>query len=361
MIIDTFTTAERTRGDYEPAVSLDIEVGKTNALITYTANANALENDDRLLYHRILEANHDAVLANPELDDMYEYFTADNCYEFEIWTVINSDTTDPTPYEYSFNWSGMEPGTDYIYYYMTINGNGVCSEFKTLNFTTLVNEGGANPAFTIEINPESIKANDYYVNQYGGSGTITPNEDVVSYLYAFIDETAVESYGTDADDEDELHLEMYSQLISQGIPATDIAYNEGYTFSKYDRVWLMAQGQGANGVESTLSYVEMTVDGTISEQVDVDISKFTSSSVAAKSSSSDVESALYNSRNIKRATTQSAFDKDILRAKSSIYHIEKQAQKQSKKVINGAELRAAGIPYYSMKEMTLKILGQEVK
>ncbi len=358
-IVSTFTTLERTKGDYEPAVSLDIEVGRTNALVTYTADADAREKDARLLYHRILAAESEEVLAHPDIDDMYDYLTSDDCYEFNVWTVINSDTTDDTPYEYSFNWSSMESGTEYIYYYMTINGEGVCSTLKAEHFTTLTNEGGANPALTITIDPESIRANENYPSLYGGSGSITPNDDVIEFKYAFIDETVIKSYWSDPDVLEELQLELYSQLISQGITSTEKAYNEGYTFSNKDRVWLMAQGQGANGVESPLSYVEMRSDGTVLEQVDVDISQFTSSSVAP----SNVKSAAYNATKVSRGFNGPQFDKNTLLAKSSVYHIEKRASKMTTKstTVNGAELRAAGIPYYSFKEMTLKTLRRGVE
>ncbi len=353
--VATFSTLPYTKGDYEPAMTIDLSsIGKTNVIVKYTADADCVEKDARMLYHRMYAANNEVLVENPTIDDMYNYLTDNGSLESDMWTIVSNDTADENPYEYYFNWSGLEADAEYVYYYMTINGKGEFSELKELRFKTLSNEGGNNPYITLEVNPEDVKINEANDSVYGAKGSITPNFDVTGYKYIFIDENTIESWiGSDYSTED-MQLQMYSQLISEGLPGVNATTLDNYyrTICK-DKLYLMAQGQGAAGIESPLSYIEIHSDGTVLDQVDVDLSKFSSPAKVIK----NLKSAPYTERTKDINKPAVKFDSDFIMKSSKTYQLDK----SSKREIDGEALRAAGIPYYSFKEMSRRILRHEIE
>ncbi len=352
--VATFKTLAYTRGDYEPAITLDLSnIGKTNINIKYIADPDCIANDDRMLFHRMYAANNEVLTENPTIDDMYEYLTANGSYESDMWTIVSNDSADVNPYEYTFNWSGLEADSEYVYYYMTLNGKGEFSELKEVRFSTLSNEGGANPYITLEVKPEDVKISEENSSVYGAKGSITPNFDVTAYKYIFIDENTLESWIGDDYTTEEMQLQMYTQLVAEGLPSVNPTTLENYyrTLTK-DKLYLMAQGQGAAGVESPLSYIEIHSDGTVLDQVDVDLSKFSS---PAKSSS-NIKSAPYTERRTGFHKPMPKFDSEFIVKSSKTYQYNQSSKREQKRELDGPALRAAGIPYYSFKEMSRRTL-----
>ena len=354
--VATFKTLPYVKSDYEPAVSIEAtSIGKSNIIMTYTVDEDCLENDDRMILHRMYAANNNVLTENPTLDDMYEHLTANNGYESDMWTVVSNDFEDEDPYKYSFNWSGLEADAEYVYYYMTLNGKGELSQLKELRVRTLSNEGGNNPYITIDVKPEDVKISEENSSVYGAKGFVSPNIDVTSYKYIFIDENTIESWiGTDYTVE-RMQLQMYSQLIAEGLESVNSAsISNYYDALTKDKLYLMAQGQGAPGVESPLSYVEIHSDGTVLDQVNVDISKLSS---PAKTNA-NIKSAPYTQRRTGFHKPKAKFDNEMLVKRSKTYQYNHSSKS---KEIDGEALRAAGVPYYSFKDMSRRILRHGVE
>lgn len=354
--VATFTTLSTSKGDFEPSINVSVSsISKTNAIIEYDVDKEAADaSGERLFYHRIILAEE---VENYTDDQYYDWLMASEAANANIWPLVNSETTDEDPYNYSFSWAGLEPNTSYIHFWTTENGQGEISKVGKLEFTTLSNDGGDNPAFTINVNPESITETAGSPTKFTASATVTPNNDVVSFLHVFVEESVLESWWYDPDDEEELGLGLYTLLSGEGVPSSDASTLTNTSLTKSGRVWIVAQGQGANGIESKLSYVCFDSDGNIGEQVDVDITPYITSSVAAKQS----PIAELSVDKVVSKTLVHYYGSQISGVKSPKVRIPAPMTEAGE--LDGVALRKMGVPYYSIKEYTLMTLlrGAEPK
>lgn len=358
VLSEPFTTLPRTFGNYEPSLTITADqsaISKTNVLVNYQVHDDAYANDERLFYHRFLSA--DDTIFEMSDDEIREWLLLDNGYEnANCWTLVSTDYEHEDKYSYHVNWAGLEPGTNYNYIYCTENGKGEISNLGMTTFTTVSNDGGDNPKFTISVDPESIVVDG---TTYSGEVTITPNADVVYYKALFIGETALKSYYYDPDDIEGtsgLNVGLYRLVNSEGLPyqgeTTTISSN---TFAVSDRTWVVAQGYGADAIQSKLSYVCFESDGTISEQYDYDLSpNWVSAATPAKSATTSPFPAVGR-------INSNYSDRSML---GSVGHGVVATQKPERRIseAEAAELRAKGIPFYTLRELTRKaILKEELK
>ncbi len=346
MIIADIHTLPRTLGDFEPALTISAEsISKTNILIKYSVHDDAYETDQRLFFHRFLDTADPIFDSNPSDDELREWLiaTEGGIFNANLWTLVSTDSEDEDEYNYFFNWAGMTPGTEYKYFYCTENGKGEISKLKYVDTTTINNDGGANPEFTIDIKAEDIVSTEG--GKYGAKGFITPHEDVVTYKYLFFGQKALESYRFDVNDPEELTEGLYILLESQGLQDIEPTACSSYAFAPSEKVWLAVQGQGANGVQSKLSYVGFNSDGVIDEQVDADITAYMS---APQKSFTSYMTLPYTSVEHRVNNDRSQLTPSVLKTPAQ----------SDRKITNeeAAELRRNGVPYYSLRELNKKIL-----
>ncbi|MFR9510579.1 MAG: hypothetical protein SNI51_02730 [Rikenellaceae bacterium] len=360
LVSDTFAFNPRVMGDFEPAITVTTDSGdisKTNILVKYQVHDDYYVDDQRIFFHRFLTGDDEIFTTYPTDDSLREWMLLDNAYESNMWTLVSSDSTDEDPMSYYFNWAGMSTGTTYKYLYCTENGIGEVSNLKIATFITLNNDGGDNPEFTVAIDPESIILGEDGV-EFAASGTVTPNTDVVEYKALFFEQSALESYYFDTTNEEELKYALYVMLEGEGMPYIEIANISITTFDASGKVWLAAQGTGANGIESMLSFVEFSADGTIGEQVDCDITPYKSAPyTTATNKTLNPESALFSS--VERIKGNYQNKTMLMLSDGSPASTKAAASTRRITDQEAAELRAKGIPFYTMRDLTMQGLLKE--
>ncbi len=348
---EAFHTLPRTLGNFEPSLTITADesaVSKTSILVNYQVHDDAEENDERVFFHRFISAD-DEIFELSE-DEIREWLLEDNGYtNANCWLVVSNDSEHEDKYNYHFNWAGMDPGTTYNYIYCTENGKGEISNLGVTSFTTLSNDGGENPELTISIDPESIAMVDEVARTFAVEGNVVANSDVIDYVSIFIEEATLLSYRFDTDDVDDLNYGLYQLVTAEGIPYYDSAEMSSNTLDADGRVWLVAQGNGADGAESKLSYVCFKSDGTVDTQVDVELSpSWVSAATATKSL------PFLAVERIKSCYS----DRSMLGAGIPVVSSVKREERRITES-ESAKLRAKGIPFYTLRELTHKAILKE--
>ncbi len=359
IISPAFKCLERTLGDFEPAITVTADAdgaSKTSVLVKYVVDADAYERDHRLFYHRFVNTKDSLFMTLTTDEEIRDWMLENNAIESNVWTTISNDSQDENPYEYYFNWAGMESGTSYKYLYFTERGDGQVSKLRTTEFTTLSNSGGDNPALTVTIDQESIEDTESLEHNYDtfyAKGEVKVNADVVSYTSLWVEEYALRSFQFDPDKEFDLHVGLYYCVSQQGLPSVDTSHPSAGALKKGERVWLVAQGQGANGVESLMSFVEINAEGQVLSQVDVDITDYVGAWDAPALKDPIVENfePFNNIRN--------NYQRPALNPTVKIQSAPAASMKRSINDQEAAELREKGVPFYTLSDIARKAISKE--
>lgn len=354
--VATFTTLERTKGDFDPSLKIEVEtVSKTNALLNYITDPNVIkETKERMLYHRLYVAEE---IGDYSDESLYSWLMGGDAANANIWTILDPDSSLDSPYSYSWNWAGLEPGTEYMYVWATENIYGEVSNVSTMRFTTLSNDGGDNPEFTITIDPEKITESAGFPTKFTAEAVVKPNADVVSFLHVFVEQYILEEQWFNINDPESLSQGLYSLLLANGIPSINQSSLYNNVLARGGKVWMVAQGQGADGVQSKMSYVCFDEDGNVDDQVDVDITKFIRTSAPKR----NVEAPVADINVVEKRTPVHYYGSKISGIKEPKVRIPVPYTDAGE--VDGEKLRGYGIPYYSIKEFTLRTMlrGAEPK
>ncbi len=292
MISGGFTSKNMSLGDYESPLELAFpSINKVSIIANYFIPDDKLAtaDDHRMFYHRIFEVGdsvYDPIFEKGD-DYLQEWITKyqpssyGECdfYNANVWSIRNNDTQLGTKYNHSWTWAAMNPGTSYRYLYASEDKEGVVSKVKIKEFTTANNDGGLNPSLSVEVDEESFLIDAVEPNKYGFSTKFVPNQDMTSFVYLYLSEFAIDSWGYDVNNEQDLQQGIYDLLVAQGLHAVEsssIGNSPGvYEIGRDDVVYAAGYGLGASGIKSQLSYVKITTENgkvkSIEPMVQVDL------------------------------------------------------------------------------------------
>ncbi|WP_044265277.1 hypothetical protein [Bacteroides timonensis] len=225
-----------------------IKATKSTATLHYRMAPEA-----RLMHHRLLTSQrwHETDSDKPmitETEEQIRDFIMSEKYG-ETWSA--SDPAEADPREWDWQWTGMEPNTEYTYYYVTEDANGKISKLGKLVFKTIASEGGATPK--VEFNVTDITA-------HACNFSITTNADVSSYLYMFLGDTEGKYTNMSGD---ELNAQLYNELKTQGISAIDdIVNREAPNLVAGTQYYAVVMPYGAEGKEGELTVIQFKTPST---------------------------------------------------------------------------------------------------
>ncbi len=343
--VGTFTTSDFVyTGAFEPSIEITIpqsEVTKTSATAYYNLSsecaAAVVGSDDYYNLHReyyhVNLISTDEVVATYTKEQQAEYlYNYGNC-----WPIAYSKGV-------SMNWAALESDASFTYLYASVNEKGEMGEIKSIQYSTANNDGGPNPTFAITVNEEDVMASTTDATLYGTSYLISPSADVRGYSHLFFDESVLESYGVPTNSVADLQAFFLARIGTEGLPTTDVAYNSSYNTPKGKRLWVVADGYGDEDTNRMLSYVEVYMDSngnvSVADQVDY---KYETESVSLLSATKAYTQST-------KKVTRSLGNRDVVRDKINyvVYPYEPKTP---------ATIREeTGLPVYSFKEMSLRIL-----
>lgn len=373
VLSEIYTTKKVTTGDYEQALTVKAAengVAKTSILINYDVDKDLYAvNDDRVFYHLFLDSS-DEFFDTYNTDEKIRDYLIDG-ENGNLFPVLSQDYTDADPYSWYFTWSSMDSDTEYKYIYCSENGEGVISNLKTTILITANNDGGDDPQITINIDADdytySASDNTIMIN----NASVVPNNDVVQFESFFIDEATVLNSlsASEIEDPEMLSVLFYLYLADgYGMPSNDTYYCGGTSMGSTGRIWLIAQGYGANYVQSDICYVCYYVDAdgklVVEDQVNCDYDTVVAFGESAgllapkkdviiipstvRTSPFSAINRISNNYDSSRAALDNSFNPGVM-TKSTRRITEEEA----------AELRAKGIPFYTMSELTRMAIFKE--
>lgn len=212
-----------------------LKATKTTATLHYHMDKNA-----RLFHHRVLTSEEWKNKATTE-EEIRNFIMSAS--DGETWPA--ADLAEPDPRDWDWQWTGMEPNTEYTYYYVTEDHLGQISKLGKLTFTTNAAEGGATPIINFSVS--DVKANSC-------TYSITANKDVSSFIYMFMGDTGnIFESMSDA----ECKERLYQELKTQGITSIDdIVNHEISDLIAGTQYYAVAMPFGAEGKEGELTIIE---------------------------------------------------------------------------------------------------------
>ncbi len=292
VISGKFTSKEMSLGDYESPLELTFpSVNKVSVVANYFIpdDKMATADDQRMMYHRIFEVGDEVY--EPIFEKGEDYLQEWMCqyspagygecdfYNSNVWSIRNNDAQLGEKYNHRWTWAAMNPGTKYRYVYVTEDKEGVVSKVKIKEFTTANNDGGLNPSLSVEVDEESFLIDAMDEGKYGFSTRFVPNEDMTSFVYLYLSEYAIDSWGYDVNNEQDLQQGIYELLIAQGLQSVESSFIGNtpgvYEIGRDDVVYAAGFGYGASGIKSQLTYVKITTENgklkSIEPMVKVDL------------------------------------------------------------------------------------------
>lgn len=218
-----------------------LKATKTTATLHYH-----MEKDARLFHHRVLTSEEwkSKGTSEKEIRDLI-LSTSDG----ETWSA--ADPSEPDPLDWDWQWTGLEPNTEYTYYYVTEDYQGNISKLGKLIFKTNTVTGGATPI--IDFSVTDVKTNSC-------TYSITAKQDVSSFIYMFMGDTEglYENMS-----ETERKERLYQEMKTQGLTSIDDIVNREMTdLIAGTQYYAVAMPFGAEGKEGDLTIIEFKTKST---------------------------------------------------------------------------------------------------
>lgn len=238
---EPFKTKPLTYTGSSSDIKLSLEkVTKTSAQIKYDNDQTSV-----VLYHRLVQYSAD--FDNQSNDAIRSFLLKDG----NIWK--SNDVVDGRVFSYT--WTSMDPGTEYVYYWCGEDQNGRISDVRQIRFKTAVNVGGPNPKVSFKMG--KIEYNKAYVE-------IIPNNDCTSLLALNIESNdeikAIEASTTLTEEQKTKKLiEIFEPVLTtQGIATIEGFFGEMEGLKPKTTYYVTAMPFGAENVEGSISFIKYT-------------------------------------------------------------------------------------------------------
>lgn len=203
---EPFRTKPMTYENSSAEVSIEMDkIGKYSARAIYRAN-----DQSRVLYHVILEADAVASLAGNSDDQIVDYLLN----EGNRWSLVNQEKStewDPALQGETWTWHEMKADTEYVYLYCAEDVNGAVTSLRRTSFQTLPVVSGPNPDVSISI---------YDITPTSFVFDIIMNDNVRDYRYLTIEEGLL-NYDPEIGTQEDLEQAIYSYVQTEGLVGYD--------------------------------------------------------------------------------------------------------------------------------------------
>ena len=210
---EPFRTKALTYENSTAEVSIEMDnIDKYSARAIYHANDKT-----RVLYHAILEKASASQAGSTDSEIIGYLMSYGNA-----WAMVDFEESPDYRPELGgqvWTWAGMDPNTEYVYYYCAEDVNGAITGLGRTGFTTLPVTSGPNPDVTISV---------YDITSTGCTVDIVMNSDVRDFLYLTVEEELL-NYDPETGTQEELAQAVYDYVLQQGLKGTSSKRNEVLT------------------------------------------------------------------------------------------------------------------------------------